>query len=311
MKYILFFLLAALIFFFNLDTALAQAAPAASAPQPTTNPPLAKWELTPTETKLIFADGREASMILEVRKKYKAVSKAVVKENICFPDLLPKSCSWTYEIGSYDISFVWSKHPDSSKLKKVVDVKVFGSSSKLHMTIGDVSLANLGTVDSLAAKTTPILTCDSSDWLEKLPKASSQNILVPAWGFELMTPNSISKKNENMTFFQANDIELKPIGRNSWQVVVTNEADDLDRLIPVTDPNTIYYNNGQQQCSIQVRLEKSIVTAVNLASQQPIEKTYSLPLPKTIPKSLATRDVFRSVQYLTRTTYESSKVSAE
>jgi len=311
MKYILLILLAALIFFSTVDTAFAQATPAASAPQPTTNPPMAKWELTPTETKLIFADGREASLILEVRKKYKATSKAVVKENICFPDLLPKSCSWTYEVGSYDISFIWSKHPDASKLKKVVVVKFYESPNKLHMTLNDASLGNIGTIDSLASKTGPILTCDSGDWLEKFPKTPSQNILVAAWGFESMQQNSISKKNENMTIFQVNDIELKPIGRNSWQVVVPKDADDIDRLIPVTDPNTIYYENGQQQCSIQVRLEKSIIGALGIADQQPIEKTYSLPLPKSIPKNLATREVFRSVQYLTRTTYVSSKVSVE
>ena len=114
-----------------------------------------------------------------------------------------------------------------------------------------------------------------------------------------------------MTSFQANDIELKPIGQNSWKVVVPSDSDDIDKLIPVTDPNTIYYNNDLRQCSIQIRLEKSIIGALRIADQQPIEKTYSLPLPKSIQKSLATRDVFRTVQNLTRTTYVSSKVSAE
>tara|TARA_B110001454_G_C12723312_1_gene436643 strand:+ start:59030 stop:59965 length:936 start_codon:yes stop_codon:yes gene_type:complete len=311
MKYLLLFLLAALIFFSNVDTAYAQAAPAASAPVPATKPPLAKWELSPTETKLIFADGREASLIIGVRKKYQAVSKAVVKENICFPDVLPQNCSWTYEVGSYDIRFVWSKHPDVSKLKQVVIVNVYNNKTKLMMTLNDASISGLATVDAIVSKKGPILKCDSDAWLLNLPKTPSQNILVSAWGFETMRQNSISKKNENQTSFQVNDVELKSVGTNSWQVVVPEGAEDVDRLIPVTDPNTIYYENNQRQCSIQVRLEKSIIGALGIADQQPIEKTYSLPLPKSIPKNLINREVFSGVKYLTRETYTSYMVTVE
>lgn len=300
MKYIFLLLISFLVFFSSIDLAFAQE-----------NPPLARWELSPTETKLIFADGREARLILGVRKKHHVVSKAVVKENICFPEDLPKNCSWAYELGSYDLSFVWSKHPDAGKLNEVVSIHVFNRKSKLQSTIDDFSIETFLNGHVGLTQNSPVLTCDSDAWLQNFPKTPSQNFLIPTWAYEIMATNPISKKNENLTFFQANDLELKAIGQNSWQIVVSPDANQMDRFIPVTDPTAVYYNSGARQCSIQIRLEKAIINTVSIANSQPVEKTYSFPLPRSIPKNLLGREVFFLVTYLTRPTNESSTVQVE
>ena len=138
MKYVYIIFAAFVFVFFDVEMAWAQTP---VVPQANVKP-LAKWVFSATETKLVFDDGREASLQMAVRKKVVVRTKAQFIENSCFPDLLPKDCYWDYEIGAYDLSFVWSKNPDAIKINQVLSVEAYGSKSKLLTTINDLSTTN-------------------------------------------------------------------------------------------------------------------------------------------------------------------------
>jgi hypothetical protein len=68
----------------------------------------------------------------------------------------------------------------------------------------------------------------------------------------------------------------------------------------VADPNTLYYEVAGRECSIQMRVEKSVVMAATKAESQPIETIYSFPLKKGIPKIFKFRETFIGSLFITQ-----------
>ncbi|MBL7545027.1 MAG: hypothetical protein JNL11_14515 [Bdellovibrionaceae bacterium] len=294
MKHLFFILFAVLVVCFLHETAWAQAS------ENKNDPPIAKWLLSDTETKLTFDDGREASLILQVKKKVKHETKAIIIENSCFPELLPQNCKWNYEFGAYTLSFVWSKHPDASKLKTVLKVERYQRKERLSLDFTDADINGIEKPMGGVTKKAPVLECDNDNWTSNLPKTATKNILVPAWAAEFNSENRITGKNENLSVFQSDNLELKPIGKNKWEAMAPEGTHEFTRLIPMVDPNTAYYQKDQNQCSLQFRIEKSLVGVITAAGSQPVEQTYSYPLGRGISKSIRSNPLFFYLNTITR-----------
>ena len=264
------------------------------------NLPLAKWFITPTETKLIFMDGREASLNLEIRKKVKIQSKAVIVENTCYPDLIPNDCTLNYELGSYELSFIWTKHPDISKINQVVSLKIQDGKINLSTTLSEFNSFNFPIANEYKSSSEHVLNCKSNEWIQKLPQNEDNNYLIYAWGAEFMSNNSITGKTENATVAQSNQIELVPIDSNTWKYKFSSVNIGIDYLVPLVDPNIIYYESNNRQCAIKIKLEKDIRQSLYSSITQPIIKKIPFSLSGSVSKFIIFETVISYVKtYIT------------
>jgi hypothetical protein len=234
-------------------------------------------------SKIIFGDGREATLMVSKPGTSQFKTPFKITENGCAPSAPAPHCSYNFTVNRIVANFIWTKNPDATRLGKPLDL-VYPNNPRQTIENEGVTYSHY---TKLARPQIPndipsdILQCDRWDWLPA-SQQNSENVVMKIWSGEVMGNNSETDLNENQTFFSYSDIswsregsvlKLKNIKRMSTTIL----------LPPLTDTSMIVMENQGQECQISAA---SSLTAL-LATQ----RIPTPPITEVAPASLRARQL--------------------
>lgn len=267
-----------------------------------TSGPIAKLVQNNGSVELVFNDGRMARLVVFYEASQKNVQLPIqVVENSCYPEKTGRGCYWTFNNTNGKLAFVWTSHPEPNKINQVVTVRNKNQTTtpmppaeKLESE-NKSSLSDLDffkSIDDVKNQPPMKLTCDDDGFLENLPwNSTTQSYLVPSWNVEFMSINSITNRTENQSLIQLNGAELKKVEQKTYQIVIPPNTTSFRNIVPLFDPQTIYYLDKQGQCSLQIKTDVSKVTEVVRETNKYIGSAWVV-LPNGIPKNAKFDSVF-------------------
>ncbi|QLY23885.1 hypothetical protein [Bdellovibrio sp. KM01] len=207
-------------------------------------------ELPNQPSRLIFGDGREATLMVskEAVGQYNLPFK--ITENDCAPSAKAPRCTYTMNMGRAVANFLWTKNPDASRLGQPLKL-VYSENQQTNIGPEDVvstaysKIARPNVPNSLPADT---ITCDQMDWLPQ-GQQNSQNVVMKLWSGEFMTQNSESDMNENQAFFTYGDLSWQRQGNK----LILKNIKQLSTIIlfpAMTDTSMIVMDDRGQECQI-------------------------------------------------------------
>jgi hypothetical protein len=207
-------------------------------------------ELPNQPSRLVFGDGREATLMVsnEAVGQYKVPFK--ITENNCAPSTQAPRCTYTMNMARSVANFLWTKNPDTSRLGKPI-IKAFENSPQTPVASDDVFSTNYSKIarpnlpNTLAADT---ITCDQMDWLPR-GQQQTQNVVMKLWSGELMTQNTESDMNENQAFFTYGDLLWQRQG-NTLTLKNIKQINTVILFPALTDTSMIVMDDNGQECQI-------------------------------------------------------------
>lgn len=189
--------------------------------KPTQKP--VKMEKTEQNYVMKFTDGREAQVFYQLGSQVVGSIDMRQIENTCEPQRQLVRCQMDFDLRPYKISLLWTKHPDATKLNKVViastkigesfiDQPVEGSVNTLSWFFMHTSKAQ----NHLNLRNDRIR-CDNFNWLMQTESAP-ETVFIQSWGAEAMIVNEETKISENLTFLGAKGLTLRKTNDNLYYV---------------------------------------------------------------------------------------------
>ncbi len=207
-------------------------------------------ELPGQPSRLVFGDGREATLMIssEATGQFKVPFK--ITENNCAPSAPAPICTYTMNMGRSVANFMWTKNPDATRLGKPL-YQQYGDSQPSPISPEDVFSTNYSKMarpnipNSLPADT---IICDQMDWLPR-GQQKSQNVIMKLWSGEFMTQNSESDMNENQAFFTYGDLSWQRQG-NTLTLKNIKQLNTIILFPALTDTSMIVMDDNGQECQI-------------------------------------------------------------
>ncbi len=258
--------LCGLILFFSVSSAFSlDGIPSAPSPAKA----LELIEIPGQAAKLVFADGREATLMTSNNAVATASLPLQVTENLCNPEAAIPHCHYQASILSNTYNFVWSKNPDPQKLGHILQTQYSENSPATDWNGDSTFINNFSNFLPTGARA-PLppdrIICDRFDWLPDTDPTSS-SLIMKLWSAEFMMPNAETDVNQNqaaITFSQVEwiknktDLELKNV---KWM------STNLSIFPPITDTSMIIMENKNlEEC--QIGMASSISAAIKLINQQ-------------------------------------------
>lgn len=189
------------------------------------------FQIVPLENghiRLVFEDGREAETFTTETAPQQFPVKMEMTENICHVDQEKPHCSLIIPGSQIGVKALWTKNPDTSKLKKSVEYSLYGT--KLDI-VSEQIFRSFGDRQSIGIepwKSTAHFACDDYAWLTGIPGDTIpkwNNFL--SWGGEINVTNFETNVSDNMTLLGALNIRMTAIYGRMFQI----ESDQLNSIV--------------------------------------------------------------------------------
>jgi hypothetical protein len=220
----------------------------------------------------VFDQDREAKMFRSHADPVVFKIDFEITENLCASSYQKPTCHYKAGFSKDHLSILWTKHPDVSKIGKIVVAKAhfnsadpngfspfnldseFVQSTYANQFIGEPSDQRFGRDEII---------CDSYDWLGFDVKVSKK-VLMPSWHVENMFANSQTGINENRTSSSAENVEFifdnnKLILNHISKVTFAN-AFGLVVLLPGGTAVTAHVDQGSNNLC-QISLSQNVASS--------------------------------------------------
>ncbi len=167
-------------------------------------------------------DGREATLKQSRSNLFSGSFQMTMTESICTQKMRPTSCNVILPVQARIGYFFWTKHPDPTKIGKIVLYK-----SKLfpvQAPLADGLVRSLISIHSEAAfgeaspKNKSFLVCDNYDFLFGENGALQKHVNIPLWSSESNLANLETEVSENMTMTGAFNVQMTAIYGQAFQI---------------------------------------------------------------------------------------------
>lgn len=240
-------------------------------------------ELPNQPSRLVFGDGREATLMVSKETVAQVNVPFKITENNCAPSARAPLCTYTMNLSRSFANFLWTKNPDASRLGQPLKVN-YGGDQDLTVGSQEVTTTNYAKFarpnapNSLMADT---ITCDQMDWLPQ-GQQDQQNVIMKLWSGEVMTANSESDMNENQAFFTYGDLTWQRRG-NKLTLKNIKQLNTIILFPALTDTSMIIMDDRGQECQIS--------SAGSLKSLNGVGSSPSTELVDIAPPSLRMRQM--------------------
>ncbi|QDK45665.1 hypothetical protein DOM22_11160 [Bdellovibrio sp. ZAP7] len=207
-------------------------------------------ELPNQPSRLVFGDGREATLMVSKDTIAQVNVPFKITENNCAPSARAPRCTYTMNLARSFANYLWTKNPDASRLGQPLIVSYGGDQNQPVnpqdiITTNYTKFASPNTPNSLTADT---ITCDQMDWLPQ-GQQREQNVTMKLWSGEVMTANSESDMNENQAFFTYGDLTWQRQG-NKLTLKNIKQLNTIVLFPALTDTSMIIMDDRGQECQI-------------------------------------------------------------
>lgn len=213
-------------------------------------PPFQLVEKAGEPVRMVFADGRVATLMStdnEV-KTYRAPFQ--VTENLCNPQAKAPHCQYEMPYKSDSVNFVWTTNPDAARMGQKLKVTT-GTNSSFDINDDTLVITNFFKHIQKAITTSlppDRLVCDNYNWL---PANAQKTLNIKVWSGETMIPNTETNANENRTFFSYSGVSFHLVD-NAFVFDAFRRADTILAVPPLLDTAMMVVDDGAKGCQMSI-----------------------------------------------------------
>jgi hypothetical protein len=214
----------------------------------------------------------EAALQLSHSEPYTIQSKVDIAEDLCADQYTTPACTYKLDFANDHLVLVWTKHPNVSKIGKVVQAQLNYDGGKGSLRPVDLNVGSSFTTQFLGQKPDDRfhpdeIACDRYDWLGDGFQSTTipEKLKINIWSAELMLPNSETGISENRSylnaegvlFIQSNSIfKLTSIDR-----LISMGNASSTTLLPIGNISTLQMVNPTTKARCQISLSHDLVGA--------------------------------------------------
>jgi len=246
----------------GVANAFGQTTAPAAPSSPVIPPKLMEGEGQPV--RLVFADGRVATLMTTTPAIDTLKIPFQVTENLCRPQAAPPVCHYEFSYQSMAANFVWTTNPDAARIGQKLEYTFDPKSGATYQKLSDDNFtitSFLKTINHVIPVdvTSDRIVCDHYDWFPS--DAATKRVRMKLWGGEFMIPNSETDLNENQTYFSFSNLvwQLDSKGLN---FKFFHKADSSFAIPPLTDVSLMVFKDGANNCQVSVGANIQALTKV-------------------------------------------------
>jgi hypothetical protein len=249
-------------------------------------------ELPGQPSKMIFADGREATLMASNAPPLTVKIPVQVTENLCRTEAKAPNCYYEATLFQSRSALVWTKNPDSSRMGKKLTLNTTDDDDKFkdeNFKQLDDSKKAFFSIQKFFTPDLPDLpqdrlVCDDYAWLPV--QVGTKSILMKMWSSETNNPNGETGVAENMTVQSYTGMQWNVTTGGLTLNAVRNFSGVFSIFPPLSQASMMILANEQgRDCQISLSANPTVVSEA--ASHQEIPEVSS-PAPTYIRLGSAT-----------------------